>query len=83
MRATMWVSRGALAGTLLLVGGIVAAAEEDLPDAEFLEYLGSWEESDEEWLMFDDAAEADETENGERSATPPDGEESTETDDES
>ena len=83
MRATMWVSRGALAGTLLLVGGIVAAAEEDLPDAAFLEYLGSWEESDEEWLMFDDAAEADETENGERSGTPPDGEESTETDDES
>ena len=83
MRATMWASRGALAGTLLLVGGIVAAADEDLPDAEFLEYLGSWEQSDEEWLMFEEPAEAGETENGERIEPVSDGEESTETDDES
>ncbi len=30
-----------------------AADEEELPDLEFLEYLGSWESTDEEWLLFD------------------------------
>ena len=29
-----------------------AAADEEPPDLEFLEYLGSWEESDEDWLIF-------------------------------
>lgn len=28
-----------------------AAQDDDLPSLEFLEYLGSWEESDEEWLV--------------------------------
>lgn len=79
----MWASRSALAGALLLGGGIVAVAEEDVPDAEFLEYLGSWEQSDEEWLMFEEPAEAGETDSGERSEPAPDGEKSTETDDES
>lgn len=32
--------------------GLVLAADEVQPDLEFLEYLGSWEESDEDWLMF-------------------------------
>jgi hypothetical protein len=27
-----------------------AQAEEDSPDLDFLAYLGSWQESDEEWL---------------------------------
>lgn len=38
-----------------LVGwGVSAAADgEEPPDLEFLEYLGSWEASDEEWLLFD------------------------------
>lgn len=79
----MWASRSVLAGALLLGSGIVAAGEEDVPDAEFLEYLGSWEQSDEEWLMFEEPAEAGETENGERIEPVSDGEESTETDDES
>jgi len=30
---------------------IAMASEEALPDVEFLEYLGSWEESDEDWLV--------------------------------
>jgi len=47
---------------------------------EFLEYLGSWEESDEEWIIFADSNEkADEK----RSDPVPQGEESTEKDDES
>ncbi len=35
-------------------GGMAAAADDELPDPEFLEYLGSWEESDEDWLLFDE-----------------------------
>jgi len=36
--------------------GAVAADDEAMPDMEFLEYLGSWEESDEDWVVL--AAEA-------------------------
>jgi len=37
--------------------GLVLAADEVPPDLEFLEYLGSWEESDEDWLMFTEAVD--------------------------
>ena len=63
----------------MLLCGPVLAADEELPDMEFLEYLGSWEESDEEWLIF---AEAKETADAERSEPVPQGEASTEKDDE-
>lgn len=69
-----------LAVLLGMLGGLVAA--EEVPDLEFLEYLGSWEESDEDWLIFNrlDAEEA--KDNEERSDPAPAGEESTEKDDE-
>jgi len=35
--------------------GPVPAAEEPLPEAAFLEYLGSWEGTDEDWLLFEGA----------------------------
>ncbi len=76
----MSASRAALAGSLLLFCGPVLAADEELPTAEFLEYLGLWEESDEEWLIFADNDKAD---GEERSDPVPQGEESTENDDES
>lgn len=38
----------------------LSVADEESPDIEFLEYLGSWEESDDEWLLFTDDAVADE-----------------------
>ena len=42
-------------GLIALLGGTAAlAADDELPDAAFLEYLGSWDASDEEWLIFDD-----------------------------
>ena len=41
---------------LIGVTGIVVADEAEAPELEFLEYLGSWEESDEDWLLL--AAEA-------------------------
>lgn len=69
----------ALATGLLLFCGMVLAADDEIPDMEFLEYLGSWEESDEEWLIFADTGE---TTADERSDPVPQGEESTEKDDE-
>jgi hypothetical protein len=63
-------------------GGDVLAEEEEAPELEFLEYLGSWEESDEDWLLFKavDSEPVKETE--ERIDPAPTGEESTETEDE-
>ena len=62
----------------------VVVADDKQPDMEFLEYLGSWQESDEDWLLFNDpdreAVVADEIK---RSEPVPQGKESTETDDES
>jgi len=48
---------------LALLSGCAAAiplqvvADEAEPDMEFLEYLGSWEESDEDWVLFDENEE--------------------------
>ncbi len=57
-----------LAGLAALLSGVMAAPvvadegdDEALPDMAFLEYLGSWETSDEEWtwLADDDESPAD------------------------
>ena len=56
------------------------AEEEEVPDMDFLEYLGLWEESDEDWQLLNDDVVAD---NEERNDPVPEGEESTETEDES
>ena len=37
---------------------VAGAADDETPDLEFLEDLGSWEGSDEEWLLFDETAAA-------------------------
>jgi hypothetical protein len=68
---------------LLAIGGIVVADDEVLPDMEFLEYLGLWEESDEDWVVL--AAEAIEKVASEDERTDPASQEqeSVETDDES
>jgi len=44
-------------GLLGLSSG-VSAGDDSLPDVEFLEYLGSWDESDEDWLMVSDVEKA-------------------------
>ena len=59
--------------------GLVCADGNDVPEMEFLEYLGMWEESDEDWLILDKAMTAD---NEERSDPVPKGEESMEKEDE-
>ena len=63
---------------LLLCAGDILAAEEEAPDIELLEYLGMWEESDEDWLILNEAADKEE-----RIDPVPQGEESVEKDDES
>ncbi len=72
--------RSLLCSAALCASVQALAGDEELPDIEFLEYLGMWEESDEEWLLLEDDAVAD---NKERSEPVPEGEESTETEDES
>ncbi len=76
----MSVSKTALLGFLLFGSSLLLAADDEIPDAEFLEYLGLWEESDEDWLIFDEPITADADE---RSDPVPKGEESTEKADES
>lgn len=75
----MLARQAALAG-ILLACSLVLAADEELPDLDFLEYLGSWEESDEDWLLFEEPITADAEK---RSEPAPEGEESTEKTDES
>lgn len=65
---------------LLTFGGAAAAEEQDVPDMEFLEYLGMWEESDEEWQIFEETMTVD---NEERSDPVAESEESMEKEDES
>ena len=76
----MPVSRAGL-GSLLMACSLAVVADDELPEIEFLEYLGSWEESDEDWTMFmasmDTANETDK-----RTDPTPEGEASAETDDE-
>jgi hypothetical protein len=74
----------AMACGLLGGGAIAVAADEPAPDIEFLEYLGSWEESDEDWVLL--AAETFDAkgpeQKDEKSEPAPDGEKLAETDNE-
>jgi len=53
-------SRRCLLVVLLTGPALVLAADEAEPDMEFLEYLGMWEETDEEWLIFEEAGDGEE-----------------------
>ena len=72
--------RPALLVLALGAAGTALAAETEEPEMEFVEYLGLWEESDEEWLMVEHQMNL---ESGERIDPVPEGEESREDDDES
>ena len=63
----------------LTLGAAAIAQEEGPVNEEFLEYLGMWEETDEEWLLHNDGMSAD---IDERNDPVPEGEESTESEDE-
>ena len=79
MSARSTRSRALLVFAFAAVGTALAADVEE-PDMEFVEYLGLWEESDEEWLMVEHQIDA---ESEERIDPVPEGEESTEDDHES
>lgn len=63
----------------LLLGSVAVAEEDPAPEIEFLEYLGLWEQTDEDWLLLDDEEIAVVEE---RSEPAPEGEVSTEIEDE-
>ena len=68
---------------LLSVGTTVAAEEEAVPKLELLEYLGSWEASDEDWIIFTEVDESEKELTEERDNDPsPDGEKVAESNDE-
>ena len=47
-------ARTCLPAVLLLASGLAQAEDADeLPDAAFLEYLGMWDGSDEDWTLFE------------------------------
>lgn len=60
--------------------GLALAADDEIPEMEFFEYLGMWEESDEEWLIFEEPTTA---ENEARTDPAPKSQEPEENDDES
>jgi len=74
------VRKAVLLGWFMMGCGLVLAADDEVPDAELVEYLGFWEESDEEWLIFAEPTTADAEE---RSDPVSEGEESAEKTDES
>lgn len=51
--------RAILLGALLGSCSLLLAADDETPEMEFFEYLGMWEESDEEWLFFEPPITAD------------------------
>jgi hypothetical protein len=79
------VIRTAVLWALIGSGGIVIADDADAPDIEFLEYLGSWEASEEDWVLLvpDEMAEEADKESGRESVDPPGGEKLAERNDES
>jgi hypothetical protein len=80
------VFRKTLFWGLIAVSSIVIAEDSvEAPELEFLEYLGSWDGPDEDWILFTENSEAERkpNENEERSVAAPDGEKLAELDDES
>lgn len=43
---------------MLATSGVILAADAELPEMEFLEYLGLWEESDEDWVLISEGVDA-------------------------
>ncbi len=90
-RKTLSADKGQLEGAfkvailwgLLGCTGVVAADDEVVPEMEFLEYLGSWEESDEDWVLFIDTVTEQVASEDTRTDPAKKEEESVETDDES
>jgi hypothetical protein len=63
--------------------GLVTAEDTEAPDLEFLEYLGSWEEAEEDWILLAPEVSPEKDKNNDESVDAPDGEKLAELDDES
>ena len=74
----MSARRTIVISALLLGCGAVLAADEEVPDPEFLEYLGMWDESDEDWVIVDRLDSVRREVNTDRSDPEPQGEETQE-----
>ena len=83
-RATDRFARVAVLWGLIGVCGLVLADEAEAPDLEFLEYQGSWDESDEDWVLLaaETATGKESEEEEEEIDTAPNGEKLAELDDE-
>ena len=51
----MSAKRVAVLACGLCIAGAASAGDEESLDVEFLEYLGEWDEADDDWLLFDEA----------------------------
>lgn len=60
---------------LFATTGILLADEAAAPDLDFLEYLGSWEEGEEDWVLFASEETNPDTKNDEGQDPAPQGEE--------
>ena len=69
--------------SLLGLSGALLAADTELPEMEFLEYLGLWEESDEDWILLTEEVSTQVAAEDTRTDTVSKGEESAESEDES
>lgn len=61
----------ALVCGLLGLSGATLADEPEVPDPAFLEYLGSWEESDEDWVLFSEEEVEDSPSDNKSTGTDP------------
>ena len=74
--------RASALGLWLGCCGLVLAADEEIPEMDFIEYLGMWEESDEVWLVLEEENAELRADSEKRTDPVPSGEESVEKDDE-
>jgi len=73
----------ALLWGLLGCSSALLAADTELPDVEFIEYLGLWEESDADWMLFSEEVREHVVAEETRTEPAPDGDDSVESNDES
>ena len=79
------LARSALVWAIVALGGIAVAEDAEAPELEFLEYLGSWENAEEDWILLAQDMEPEEApdKKDEKSVDAPDGEKLAELNDES
>jgi len=79
------VLRAAVLSALIGLSGIVIAEDAEAPELEFLEYLGSWEASEKDWVLLapDVVPDQESEETGQESVDAPDAEKLAELNDES